>query len=204
MDLYSNYEELSQNEVEGVDYAIRTYLSKSSLCSAIAIHGGGIEPGTSELVRELCARFWFVGYEFDAMKSRNNKDLHITATNFDEPKALDIVSKTFHTLSIHGYSEDERNTYIGGLDKSMIHIVKEELTKAGFHVDINPPEPINGNSLENICNKNRRRQGIQLEISTGQRRNFFANGDLSRLNRENPVQDFYDYVNALGNAMKRC
>ena len=45
-DYYSSYAELQQHEILHQDYDIR-YEQRFSYLSIMAIHGGGIEPGTS-------------------------------------------------------------------------------------------------------------------------------------------------------------
>ncbi|AYP68823.1 replication protein [Bacillus phage vB_BpsM-61] len=202
-DLYPDYETLAANEVKGVDYDVRTYPVKGSKILAIAPHGGGIEPGSSELVQGLHERFKFSGYDFDALKSSDNWQLHITSVNFNEPEAIRMNKDMFSSIALHGYSGESSNTYVGGLDHEMREIVTTELRNAGFTVSNDPPIGIAGLGATNIVNRNRRGKGVQLELSTAQRRSFFKDGNISRSNRINRVQAFYDYVNALGKAMMK-
>ena len=50
LDYYSNFEELKENTIEGKDWRIKTKIVKIIIL-VTAIHGGGIEPGTTELAR---------------------------------------------------------------------------------------------------------------------------------------------------------
>ncbi|SDJ23495.1 poly-gamma-glutamate hydrolase family protein [Alteribacillus bidgolensis] len=198
-DKYKNYEELADNEVEGEDYEIIT----SPNVLILAIHGGGIEPGTSELTEYVGKINNFSYYRFDGIKSTGNYDLHITATRFDEPKAVNMVSFSSRTVALHGYAEtDIKHTYVGGLDEELIRLVKEELKSSGFSVS-EAPDNADGTDPDNICNRNSIGKGVQIEISTAQRQAFFKNGDLSRSNRVNTVQEFYDYAYALSRAINR-
>jgi phage replication-related protein YjqB (UPF0714/DUF867 family) len=52
--------------------------------AVIAPHGGGIEPGTSELATAIAGDDFSL-YLFEGLKSAGNGELHITSTNFDEP-----------------------------------------------------------------------------------------------------------------------
>jgi len=115
-----------------------------------------------------------------------------------------MVASCFQTMALHGYSDNvQESTYVGGLDTVMIGFVQEELQNAGFAADLILPDHISGTSRNNICNKNKKGMGVQLEMSTALRRSLFANNDYSRGNRDNRVQKFYDYVNAIGIAMMR-
>ena len=51
LDYYSNFEELKENTTEGKDWRIKTKNRKDNHILVTAIHGGGIEPGTTELAR---------------------------------------------------------------------------------------------------------------------------------------------------------
>ncbi len=55
MEKYSSYENLSQNEVVDWDYRIRTRHGNSGIV-LIAPHGGGIEPGTTEIAEAIAGK----------------------------------------------------------------------------------------------------------------------------------------------------
>ena len=65
------------------NFSVR-YKDRDSAYAIIAPHGGGIEPGTTELA-EAIARNDFSFYTFEGKKRTSNRDLHLTATRFDEP-----------------------------------------------------------------------------------------------------------------------
>src|SRR5699024_1736779 len=98
---YHNFEDLSQHEKEGTDYDIN-YQSVKSDILIIAIHGGSIESGTSELAQEI-SKDKFDYYQFAGIKQADNYDLHISSEAFDEPKAVEMVNDSKHTISLHGY-----------------------------------------------------------------------------------------------------
>ncbi len=66
MDTYSSYVELSAAELEGVDY--RVLAQSRSTIVVLAPHGGGIEPGTSEIAWEV-AGGEFSLYLFEGLKA---------------------------------------------------------------------------------------------------------------------------------------
>ncbi len=104
------------------------------LCSAI--HGGGIETGTSELAVGLAETNTRTIY-LKGLKAAGNADLHITSTHFDEPHALTIISKEDYAVSFHGYNDKSENILqIGGADKALRSNVHEALVSKGFSTEI--------------------------------------------------------------------
>lgn len=198
-DLYANYAELAAARQIGVDYRLLVRSPAGSRMAHIAIHGGGIEPGTLEIADYLAAsahRF----YAFDGMLSSGNSDLHITSTNYDEPQALTLVGAADYVMSWHGAAGSEPVTYVGGLDTDTVTRVQQALEDAGFTV-LPPDDPINGDSPDNICNKGARSMGVQLELTTALRESFFE--DFTRTGRESGVRtsEFYTYMAAVQSAL---
>ena len=58
--------------------------------AVVAIHGGKIEPGTSELARAV-ARDDHPFYLFEGLKPQGNRDLHISSGRFDDPVLTDSI-----------------------------------------------------------------------------------------------------------------
>lgn len=69
VDKYSNYDELSCHEPKGIDYRIRCV--SSSDIAILAIHGGKIEPGTTEIA-EAVAKNQHSFYTFEGLKPTGN------------------------------------------------------------------------------------------------------------------------------------
>ncbi|AVD54520.1 replication protein (plasmid) [Priestia filamentosa] len=197
VDTYGNFKELAENEVYGVDYQIRTDV-KQSKSIAIAIHGGGIEGGTSELALGLAYRLSCTSYLFEGIKSSGNSVLHITSTNFDEPLALELISNSDYCISFHGYGDlTGKHTKIGGADSELKLKAYKSLTEAKFSAEILPGEdPLSGSDPGNIANKTTRGMGLQLELSTDLRKSFFT--DFTIIGREgSETEEFYQYIDAL-------
>ncbi|MFC4007408.1 poly-gamma-glutamate hydrolase family protein [Nonomuraea purpurea] len=202
-DVYAGYAELAAHETEGKDYRRVQRVPSGAKTAHIAIHGGAIEAPTSQLAAEA-AGSRHAYYAFEGIKSEGNSSLHITATRFDEPKALAVVGAVERTVSWHGAAGATATTYVGGRDTTLIKKVKAELRAAGFPVSASVPEEIGGDSPDNIANRNRRGMGVQLEISRGQRERFFDGGKLTRAWIENPAnrtKAFYRYVAAVNRAL---
>ncbi|MBS4193168.1 poly-gamma-glutamate hydrolase family protein [Bacillus sp. FJAT-49705] len=198
---YANYKELAAAEVKGVDYDIRYHKVNGSKTIIFTPHGGGIEVGTSEVVKAVAVSF-YNWYEFDGMKPSGNSILHITSTHFDEPIALKMVCESLYSMALHGYNDtSNKHTQVGGLDYNLRDRVIKELKREGFSAGITR-DRLSGTNHKSITNRTSRGKGVQVEISTLQRRAFFINGDTSRANRINSTDEFKRYVKALQKAIK--
>ena len=183
-DVYKNYQQLAGAEVEGRDYRIISY-DGPSRSAVIAIHGGGIERGTSQIARSVASRTGIDLYIFEGLKSSRNFNLHLTSTNFDEPIGKKLVANSLRTLSIHGCSGSSQATLVGGRDKVLAGRIKTELKKAGFVVKT-PQSSLSGTNPKNICNENASKKGVQLELTYAMRQALLKDKNL-----------YNKYVNAL-------
>src|SRR5258706_16343216 len=116
-DKYHNFRDLADHEIKDVDYRIRTQSASTTLI--LAPHGGGIEPGTSEIAEAIAAHDHSL-YVFEGLKTSGNGGLHITSSNFDEPTFREIAAKADRVVSIHGEERDDAGVLVGGLDQGCI------------------------------------------------------------------------------------
>ena len=184
----------------------------------LALHGGGIEPGTSEIALAVAgyhpATFaqatdclglhdlWM----FEGLLSDENSQLHVTSTNYDDPIATKLVQISRRCLSLHGLRNvpGGANIQIGGLDTELSSIVLEELSAAGIAAAISEDENTNGSDLANICNKTTINAGVQLEMEAAYRESLFAPGCNTReLRKNNTNANFCKLVTALRKALSR-
>jgi phage replication-related protein YjqB (UPF0714/DUF867 family) len=197
--LYHSYPELAAAEEEGVAYT-RTVLDlPTASWASISIHGGGIEAGSGELALAVGSGLMH-SYVFAGTKARHNFDLHIPSTHFDDPECLALVEAVDRIISFHGYDSTvgRAETALGGLDTDLERSISAALTGKGFRV-ISASSEVAGTDPRNICNRNRRGTGVQLELSHDLRKSFFPKGELSRAMRDSGqrTQCFYDYVEAI-------
>jgi phage replication-related protein YjqB (UPF0714/DUF867 family) len=193
LDRYKSYIELAQHEIEGKDYQIITRLRPSPI-AILAPHGGGIEPGTSEIAHTL-AGDRFSLYLFEGLKASGSEDLHLTSTRFDEPHALALVGTAHWALSLHGCMGLSRKVYLGGRDREHIPMVKAFLKDAGFDAS-EQNQRFSASSPFNLCNRGRSGKGLQLELTKGLRSTFFHELDR-RSGRQHPTQYFSTFLIAL-------
>lgn len=126
--------------------------------------------------------------------------------NYDEPKLIKMLEKSKETISIHGSSGDDPIVYIGGKDTKMSKSIAKALRKKDFTVKESPKE-LNAQSDDNFVNKNDTDSGVQLELTTAQREEFFKHHKLDSTTRGNPkkyTKDFYKFANAVEKGIKRA
>jgi phage replication-related protein YjqB (UPF0714/DUF867 family) len=165
----------------------------------IAPHGGGIEPGTSELA-EAIAGDDLSFYSFEGLKKRGNGVLHITSSRFDEPNAMALVAASPAAIALHGELDcPDQVVFLGGLDKELGKRIQAALEAAGFVVRIHDDPNLQGVDKNNICNRGRSGQGVQLELSQPLRDSFFPSFD--RRGREKRTQQGDRFVDAMRKAI---
>ena len=198
MDKYKNYEDLRRFETEGQDYTIEIRKVVTSPVVIFAPHGGGIEPGTSELAIGIAGKDYSFG-NFNGMKRKNNSDLHITSTNFDEPRITDLVKQSEVVIALHGEGSEKEIVYLGGLDNELKVRIEYSLKRNGFTAATHDNPSLQGASPHNICNRGLLNKGVQLEITKGLRRRLFES--LTSKGRERTTNEFKSFVSAIREAL---
>jgi phage replication-related protein YjqB (UPF0714/DUF867 family) len=188
---YRSFALLQADETRDVDYRIRVRYGRSGI-AIMAIHGGGIEPGTTEIA-EAVAGDVHTYYTFSGLKPRGNACLHIPSRKFDEPQGIGIAGQARTVVTIHGCKGSTPVTYVGGRHHPLKREIKAALIGAGFPAADALRFP--GVDPGNICNRNRLGMGGQLEISMAMRRCLFE--DIARLHRKRVTPHFSAYVRAL-------
>ena len=165
-DTYSCFAELKDHEALNKDYKL-SISDVGSNVTIIAPHGGKIEPGTSDIAKKIATQR-FNCYCFEGIKTEKNGRLHITSHNFDEPMAVQIISRSQIVVAIHACTGNERYVYLGGLDKRLKEVIADELVSRGITVPRGHGR-FRGLNPDNICNRGADKKGVQLEITRGLR-----------------------------------
>jgi len=170
--------------------------------TVIAIHGGGIEGGTTEVARELSKLgkykfFSFKGLIDDELDSSENLKLHVTSNKFTNKMCMDMIVDSCSVISIHGADESNELTYVGGRNYLHKEFIKYELKLAGFEVPNKIRIGLEGYSVNNICNKNYKNGGVQLELSKGLRKLMFGDDWRTKIGRSKPNVYFHKYIYAI-------
>jgi phage replication-related protein YjqB (UPF0714/DUF867 family) len=193
MDSYKSFAQLRQHEREDTDYRI-LYREADSKFAVLAPHGGGIEPGTADIA-DAIAGCDHTFYAFKGLKKRGNTILHITSNAFDESLGVKASQNAQIAITIHGSKDKTETVQIGGRNQHLKQEIMSALRAAGFNAAISDMPTLRGIKPENICNRCRSRQGVQLEISRGLREKMFKNFNARQF--RNKTKLFYNFVDTL-------
>jgi phage replication-related protein YjqB (UPF0714/DUF867 family) len=196
-DKYKNFAELEQYETADEDYTI-LYRGLDSKLAVMALHGGGIEPGTIDIADAL-AGDEYTFYAFKGLKKTGNKALHISSNAFDETLGVKTSHDAFIIISIHGSKDRTQTVHIGGRHQELKQTIRDALNASGFHAELTDLPGLRGISPENICNRCKGGKGVQLEIPRGLREKLFDRLD-HRLLRKKTIL-FYRFVHTLREAL---
>lgn len=165
---FHSFYDLAEAEPDG--YRIEKQ-ARGSKVLVMAPHGGGIEPGTSEITQALAGNelSW---YSFEGTKLDGNDHLHITSTHFDEPVLSSMLVSADTVFAVHGCKSRRKIIFVGGLDTGwgdrFIDVFRQtgfESERGNFH--------ISGTSPRNLCNRGKSRKGVQVELPEGLRKDLF-------------------------------
>ncbi|MFF8283349.1 poly-gamma-glutamate hydrolase family protein [Streptomyces albus] len=201
---YRNFRHLAGDNVLGIDYDIKNRYGTGAYLLHAAVHGGAIEPPTSQLAA-YCAGETGAFYSFEALTELTAERLALPVTQFDEPFCVVNTANSRRTvvwLGIGDQREAEQVTYLSGVDTVLLALLTQELHAAGFVVDRAPVSSA-GDDPQCIANRNRGRAGVQLALTRSLRASFYANGDLSSesvAQPENRTAAFYAYCAAVQRA----
>jgi phage replication-related protein YjqB (UPF0714/DUF867 family) len=183
----------------------------------MAPHGGSIESGTTELALATAGfvknfngdTYTSVTYDYFIFNGTNPKDengkLHVTASHYDDTDANKLVSNSIISFAFHGCTDLQPNEssgkgyqacLIGGRDQVLKEILEAQLMTAGFNAFITSQDVLDGSLAENIINKNKRKRGAQVEMTTSLRKSFYTKHNRKD-RRKNTTPDFWLFVNAI-------
>jgi phage replication-related protein YjqB (UPF0714/DUF867 family) len=189
---YASFAQLARYEREGVDYQ-RRWVRRASPILIAAPHGGGIEPGTSEVAAALAGEAHAL-YVFEGYKGEENQRLHVASTRFNDPQLNDLLAETEFVAAVHGCREAQPLVYVGGLHEAWVQQAIGLLRQAGFSAKWDKSHHA-GRFPANLCNRGRSGMGVQFELSHGLRRQMFAS--LTHTGRQYPTTILGHFASAL-------
>lgn len=163
MDKYLRYTELRRSETEGIDYNKIVRDIPGASVVVIAPHAGAIEPMTGSIAQDIAGSEYSF-YCFCGLKKANNRDLHITSHNFDEPECVKLISVHQWVVAIHGCKEQGERIFLGGLDNELILDLVMQLKLVGIDAETSGHKYL-GENPQNICNRGKSNAGVQFELS---------------------------------------
>jgi phage replication-related protein YjqB (UPF0714/DUF867 family) len=200
-------EVLDRGYVPGRDLRIAFGDAGIERCLLVAPHGGGIEPGTSELLRTVSDLGSWAWYDFAGfLRVGNQQALHIASTVFDEPTLLALLPRTNFVLTFHGADGTaDPVAYVGGRWDEGREIITAMINAAsavhGIHA-MAAPTHLRGTDPANVTNRGRLGSGIQLEFSRGARNLLFP-PDCSREARGRRSRRLSALGRAIHNGLQR-
>jgi phage replication-related protein YjqB (UPF0714/DUF867 family) len=101
--------------LRGRDWEVSSKERRSDVI-VFSFHGGEVESSTSEVSGLIADHFGWSRYDFEGHGTstclggeRDSVRLHITATKFNDPVALDLAARHRKGVAIHGYSSSRGN-----------------------------------------------------------------------------------------------
>lgn len=161
---FKSFADLARLYRENEDYRITCQPRDTALACIVAPHGGSIEPNTSDIARAI-AGSEFSLYLFEGIRPTDNYEaLHLASHYFDEPNCLKMLACGDDVVTIHGCNVNGEVVLIGGLDNALANELQGSLT------DVEITCKVEGHAFpatnpDNICNRGRRKVGVQLELS---------------------------------------
>ena len=138
----------------------------------LAPHGGGIEPGTSELCLAVAgyhpanlpqvppAAVTYDYWMFEGIREAGNAALHVTSTGCDDGVAVSLCAGSLNALSLHGFDPapefpaDEQIVLVGGANPALKDLLLAGLCDAHIkRLAAGTGEELNGSKPCNIVNR---------------------------------------------------
>lgn len=198
-DFYADFAALRAAE-SAAEFSI-AICDRGSHVAVAAPHGGGIEPGTSEIAAAIAGK-GLSYYLFEGHKLTGNKVLHITSSRFDEPTGLGLMRRAVCVLTVHGEESDDEIVYLGGLNALLKSELQTALQERGYVAIEHHKPSLQGLDARNICNIGLAGSGVQLELTAGLRRSFFES--LSRAGRAKPTPRLSEFSAIVREVVRRC
>ena len=198
---------MGRGHLPGRDIRIAFGDANIGRCLIVAPHGGGIEPGTSEIMRAVAEAGNWAWYEFAGfLRKGNHEGLHIASALFDEPTLLALLPRTKLVVSVHGsQNEDAPVVFVGGKwdegREAMTAAINGTTDKHGVEA-VAAPAHLSGADPANIANRGTLGQGIQLEFSRSARNLLFP-PDCSREARGRRSASLGALAKAIHGALKK-
>lgn len=161
---FKSFVDLARSYRENEDYRITCEPRDAALACIVAPHGGSIELNTSDIARAI-AGSEFSLYLFEGIRPTDNYEaLHLTSHYFDEPRCLKILANCDDVITIHGCNVKGEVVLIGGLDIALAKELQTSITDAGVKCKVEG-HAFPATNPKNICNRGRRKVGVQIELS---------------------------------------
>lgn len=209
-DYYSSMTELKQVETA---FSIEARSIPNVDQTVLAIHGGNLETGTTEIAKGIAGGIWDASSKwpywiFNSLRlPGENSATHVTSTNYNDPGAVVVASKASRLVVVHGCPDTtegqpsgSRIAWVGGLNITMRDNIIDALDSAGFDARV-APQSIAGTHPDNICNQGSGGAGVQIEITTSLRGTYFFTDNTLAGRAESRTAEFTSFCSAVRTGM---
>ena len=136
---FADFPTLILNTTKGEDWELFVRQPGAPL-AIITIHGGGIEPPTSQLAAAIAGAEHNL-YDLRGLRATGNAELRVPAIRFQEMRLQMLLEGCQAALHLDGVDGDEAVLYLGGRNAGMVNYLEQALNAAGFRVE-SPPSPV--------------------------------------------------------------
>ena len=130
MTSFREFAELILYTIKDKDYRL-IFRDCSADATIVAVHGGGIEPLTSELATAIAGQEHNL-YDFRGLRAQGNDMLRIPIHRFDDMRLQNLMKRSQTAIAIQGAADATEIVHLGGRNKRLREIVREHLQQAGF------------------------------------------------------------------------
>lgn len=165
-----------------------------------AIHGGRIEPLTSELAQAIAGNEHNL-YELRGLLAADNAALRIPTARFNEIRLNALVRRSLVCLALDGVPGSRELVHLGGKNSHLKAILAEQLAQAGFEVAA--PYSVGAAHDPTRYYNASREGGILLELSETLRTGM-VNVPLAGIEWQQPstwLSRFFQFTAAINSAL---
>jgi phage replication-related protein YjqB (UPF0714/DUF867 family) len=165
---FADFPTLVMNTAKGQDWDL-VVRQPGAPIAIITIHGGGIEPLTSELAAAIAATDYNL-YDLRGLRATGNAELRVPVIRFQEMRLQMLLDSCQTALHLDGIGGDEPLLTLGGRNTILVDHLERALKAAGFRVEP-PPSPMLVQSRQRFYNQSEL-GGAQIELSYGLRQSM--------------------------------
>ena len=129
---YTSFPELVLHCDANLDYRVQV-TDRGAKATIICIHGGAIEPLTSELAAAIAGAEHNL-YDLTGLRAEDNRQLRIPVARFEEVRLFTLLKRSHIAVSIDGVPGVDPMVHLGGCNVLLKQILNNQLTQAGYRV----------------------------------------------------------------------
>ncbi|MHB1356306.1 MAG: poly-gamma-glutamate hydrolase family protein [Anaerolineae bacterium] len=129
---FNSFSEMVLNCEQNLDYRVQV-TDLGAKATIICIHGGAIEPLTSELASEIAGAQHNL-YDLLGLRVGDNRQLRIPVARFDEVRLFTLLKRSQTAVSIDGVPGTDPVVHLGGGNALFKQLLHDQLTQAGYKV----------------------------------------------------------------------